>query len=289
MKRFNKFNQIPFLGYLVFLSIWSTSCQKSEIAPGGNNIRKEQEQTAARILVKRLPKITIYDDKTKSSLRITTDGFSFSDNSEGGFNFSDPRGATYTNTGTGGQFVVASQGFGLNAGGSGGGLIQAGSSSMNVKYTFCFSADQSFFGADLFGGENNSQLFTGVSGVIGVDGDFSQLQSGEGSSADPEDIFSGLGMYIVYDARAQGSYQILNWVDLVLRTDEQLNIDDLKDKGFAFFIDFKNKKVYLSYSGNMNVSGGSMTFTGKYFELSEGNGEEPEIKIVDGLGTMGCN
>lgn len=278
---------MPFLGLLVLMGLIGTSCQKSEVAPGASELKKERHMNAARTLAKRLPKITIYDDKTKRSLRITTDGFSFTENAENGFNFSDPRGITYTNSATGGQYVVAAQGFGMNAGGGGGGLIQIGSTSMNIKYTFCFTADQEFFGANLFS-QGNESLFDGVSGVIGVDGDFAQLQNGNGGDTDIEDLFSGLGMYIVYAKRAQGNYPILNWVNLVENSNSEPNPNAIKNKGFAFFIDFKHKKLYFSHSGNLSVSGGSITFTGKYFAFDPEN-EDAGYQLVDGLGTMGCN
>ena len=274
---------ISLYGILAFVVIGFSSCQKSEVNPAG---KLNGSNSSARKLVARLPEIKIYDDKTKKIFRVNEDGFSFIDNSGSGFNFSDPTGVTYTDNTTGGELVVAAQGFGSNSGGGGaGGLIQIGSTSLNIKYTFCFSADEKFFGANLFSTSSDSGLFSGVSGVIGVDGDFTALQSGS-STNKPEDLFKGLGMYIVYDKKAQGTYPIVNWLDEM--EDSDTNPADFKKKGFAFFMDFQNEKISFSKSGNISVSGGSMTFTGQYLTIHK-DADNDNYVTENGLGTLGCN
>lgn len=261
----------------------------NEVAVGRN---QNKETAAAKALLKRLPDFQVVDKETGRMLRVADGGFEFSDPGEGGWNFSSPSGATYTNNETGGTFTVASSSFGQNsAAGGGSGIIQVGSSSIGINHTFCFSSGEDFFGGDLF---LDGQDVDGVSGVIGVSGDFEALQNGDqGGSVDFEEIFKGMGMYLVYAKQANGSYPILNWIDLMVNSDDddQPDADDLKNKGFAFFIDFVHKKIYFSYKGQLNVSGGSITFTGKYLELlnDPDDGGEMEVKIVDGLGSMGCN
>tara|TARA_B100000768_G_C11240827_1_gene359452 strand:- start:248 stop:433 length:186 start_codon:yes stop_codon:yes gene_type:complete len=58
---------------------------------------------------------------------------------------------------------------------------------------------------------------------------------------------------------------------------------------------FENFDVYFSLDGNINVSGGEMTFTGSYFSLLNLFGsffdddyDALEAEVVDGFGTMGC-
>jgi hypothetical protein len=310
---------IALWGLLAFIVIGFSSCQKSEVNPAGiPNNASERETTAAKALFKRLPEIQIYDDKTKKTFRLNSEGFSFTENPSSGFNFSEPQGATYTNNTSGGQLVVSAQGFGLNSNtGSSGGLIQIGNRSLNVKYTFCFSADDEFFGEGIFLG--NEEDFDGVSGVIGVDGDFNNFLSGENtggnddndddgedSNANPADLFGGIGVYFVYDKKAQGTYPILNWVDIFEGQSSTDDENDFKKKGFAYYIDFKNEKISFAKSGSLNVSGGSITFNGKYLTFGnfitnqdDDNNDEDEDDdngIFDGsfieengIGSMGCN
>ena len=318
MKNFRIISKpISLYGILAFVLLAFASCQKSEVNPAGiPNNESDREISAARKLISRLPEIQIYDDKTKKTFRANADGFSFTDNTSSGFNFSDPQGVTYTDNNSGGQLVVSAQGFGINSSvgsGGSGGLISIGGRSINVKYTFCFSADDKFFGGNIFssdtGGFNN-----GVSGVLGVDGDFSEFlnvdpnddNDNDDEDNQIEDVFGGIGLYFVYDRKAQGTYPILNWIDL-FENGSQSNFEaDVKKKGFAYYIDFKNEKISLSKSGTLNVSGGTMNFTGKYLTFSDfkinndsDDDNEPDdnnnspfgrnSKTEDGLGSMGCN
>jgi hypothetical protein len=91
---------------------------------------------------------------------------------------------------------------------------------------------------------------------------------------------------MVYDKQAQGSYNIINWFD------DLEDPADLEGEGFAYIIDFRNEKLFFSKSGQLNVSGGQMTFTGKYLEISASLFEDednPTFREVSGFGTMGCN
>lgn len=289
----NHFNKSVFLsGALAFVLALSGCQDKSstnEVTVGRN---EQKELAAAKALLKRLPDFQVVDKETGRMLRVADGGFEFTEPGDGGWNFSSPTGATYTNTGTGGTFTVASSSFEQNsAAGGGSGTIQVGNSSLPVNYTFCFSAGEEFFGGDLF--LNGNEDVDGISGVIGVSGDFEAMQNADpNDNVDFEEIFKGMGMYIVYAKQASGSYKILNWIDLMENSDdnEEPTADDLKNKGFAFFIDFVNKKIYFSYNGDLNVSGGNMTFTGKYLEvIGSEDDNDMTVRIVDGLGTMGCN
>jgi hypothetical protein len=64
----------------------------------------------------------------------------------------------------------------------------------------------------------------------------------------------------------------------------------------SFVMDFSNFSLYFATSGSINVSGGSMTFNGEYIAIEDlfldflGEGEEdPQVNVVSGYGTMGCN
>ena len=265
------------------------SCSDKADSGSLTKSRDEKKETAAaKEMIKRLPDFQVVDKKTGKMFRVAEDGFSFTNPGDGGWNFSSPSGATYTNNETGGTFTIASSSFGQTGGGSSG-LIQAGGSSIPINYTFCFSAGEEFFGGNLFTNGGGGNLFDGVSAVIGVSGDFEALQNQDpNGNTELKDIFKGMGMYIVYDKQASGNYKILNWVDIL--NEDEVTTNSLKDKGFAFFIDFVNEKVYFSYDGSLDVSGGSITFTGRYLETAwNTNDENPTTKIVQGLGTMGCN
>jgi hypothetical protein len=91
-------------------------------------------------------------------------------------------------------------------------------------------------------------------------------------------------MYFVYAKRASGNYPIVNFIDYADEDDDLTTV--LRNKGFALALDFKNKKIYLSKEGSLQVTGGNMNFTGKYFEADMKN--ENNYKVVNGLGVMGC-
>lgn len=270
--------------------------------PGGEGcdeakpIATNQSKVAAvRSMLKRMPKIIVKDDKTGKFLRIGNDGFNFSSPGDG-WSFSSPSGYQYVagSNGSSGTIFISSSAFGTNAagpsssGGSGGsGVVVAGPTSLNINYTFCYSADAEAMGLDLFDVGDGPDI-DGVSGVLGVSGDFAALQDTNNVDEDEiKNIFHGLASYVVYDNQASGAYEIVNWLSA---GDDELEADDLANKGFAFVIDFQNARIYFSERGRLNVSGGTITYSGSYLmaEISEDN-EEMQVTSVSGVGAMGCN
>jgi hypothetical protein len=252
-----------------------SSCQKqydteSVVAPKAT---KEQELAAIKKVIANIPKLVITEPKTGQGLRIATGGFTFVEPGPGGFSFADPSGYQWNSPS--GTLYVSSSSFGMNSGGSG--SIQLGSQSWSIPYTFCFAAEEEFFGAGLFGSQS---MYDGVAGVVGINGDFNKVQAG----GDIEDVVNVIAMYFVYAKRASGNYPIVNYIDYEDEDDDFTTI--LRNKGFALALDFKNKKIYLSKEGRLQVSGGNMNFTGKYFEADMTN--DDKFKVVNGLGVMGC-
>ena len=252
----------------------------------------EQKSAAVQALLKRMPKIVVKDEKSGKFLRVENGGFNFS-NSGSGWSFSNPSGYTYTpgTNGSSGTIVVSSGAFGANSAGSasgsggGSGAVGAGSTNLNINYTFCYSADGDAIGLNFFDVGNGPAL-TGVSGVLGVSGDFSALQDG-GNVTEPGDVFNGLASYVVYAKEANGTYDIVNW----LQADGETR-DDLANKGFAFIIDFKNERIFFSERGRLTVSGGQISFSGSYLQASvteNPNGTDLQVTSVSGFGAMGCN
>lgn len=283
MKRKDLFRKATVISWALMFSMVfiGVSCSKeNKVAPAADQNATTQDQKIQVIkdLVQKIPELKITNSKDKSVLSFRAKkGFSFSQPSNG-YNFSSNQGVTYVKNSQGSTIIVSSSAFGSNAGG---GTVVAGESSFNIAYTFCFSASDkafNFFGPDI----------DGVSYVIGIDGDFEALQKGDVDEDNIFDYFRGYVVYIVYDDMASGKYDILNWFDNI--NDEP---DDLKNKGFAYAIDFKNERFYLSSSGTLEVTGGQIGFSGKYLELSDfnlfGDEDNPSYKEVEGFGTMGCN
>ncbi len=208
---------------------------------------------------------------------------------DGGWNFSDPTADQTTYSDHNGTIYVSATSFGANSASIG--KVVAGLTSMNINYTFCFSYDNggSALGGSLFsstGAPNN-----GLSGVIGVSGDFSNLQHAD-STTNFSDIFTGLAYYFVYDGKPSGQYDVIDW------TNHDWNDSSSFDKKcFAFIFDFKNGRLFLSSGGTINVNGGSMMYNGEYLEVSgfmDSNGNynlngQLAYQTVTGFGSMGCN
>jgi hypothetical protein len=224
-----------------------------------------------------------FTNKTLSVKEATDRDFNFGDPNPG-WSFSNSNGVNYVANadGSGGVLWISSGAFGGNSGGT----VVAGSTTLSIDYSFCFEASSSAMGLDLFDSGAN---LSGISGVVGIDGDFDALLSGTVDSTSTfTDYFNGFAAYFVYDNEAQGTYEILNFLN-------DLNDTSLSDKGFSYVLGFQEGNFYLSDSGTLNVNGGSMTFTGEYFGLEglfdslfNGN-DNVEFVTVSGAGSMGCN
>ncbi|MDP4588750.1 MAG: hypothetical protein NWS86_11285, partial [Flavobacteriales bacterium] len=211
--------------------------------------------------------------------------FDFSQPSDG-WDFSNSDEVQYVTDDNGGLLIIPVFAFGGN---TGGGTIVAGNSALNVDYTFCFSASEEALGLDLFdfGGD-----FNGISGVIGIAGDFDALANDEiDEDADFTDFFQGFAAYFVYDDEASGSYNVLNWLEDL--EDEEADNDET---AFAYVIDFVEPGIYFSADGQLTVSGGQIAFNGEYLAITDffldfGDEEEGDLSFdyVSGFGALGCN
>ena len=269
-----------------------TGCQKDREFTGMKAPQKTvtlnaDQQRMVQDMTGRIPTLRIYDedDNRFIDINVKNRSFSFSEPNDG-WNLSSSNDVTWEPAaGGGGILFIGAGAFGSNTGGT----IVAGSTALDVNYTFCFSASEEALGLDLFdtGGD-----FDGISGVIGIAGDFEALLNDEvNEDSDFTDYFQGFAAYFVYDNEASGTYDILDWL-----TDLDSETSDLEGNGFSYVFGFENFSLYFSYSGELTVSGGSIGFNGEYlgFEnLDElffnfDDEEEPEVNIVPGFGAMGC-
>lgn len=249
--------------------------------------RKEKAKDFFETIVERMPDIGFYDEKLDQVIVFNRGSreFSFATPNDG-WNFSNSSGTVFVPYEEGGGvLIVPVASFGGN---SSGGTVVAGSTALDISYTFCFSASDEALGLDLF---DYGGTFDGVSVVVGIAGDFEALADGAvDEDADFTDFFQGLAMYVVYDNEAQGTYEILNWIE-----DIDTDIDDLADSGFSYVIDFVDFNLYFSSQGELTVSGGEISFAGEYlgfvelFESLDEDDEDLEFAFVPGFGAMGCN
>jgi hypothetical protein len=277
---------------LALSSSFFTGCKKEVITNGtplaGKTVTLSSEQNRmVRGMVNRMPVIRIYDENDNRFIDIDFEkrNFSFSEPNDG-WNFSSSDDVVWESAdGGGGILFIGAGAFGSNTGGT----IVAGNTSLNVNYTFCFAASDQALGLDLF---DTGADIDGISGVIGIAGDFDALLNDEvDEDADFTDYFQGFAAYFVYDNEASGSYDILNWMDEL-----ESDLSDLDGKGFGFVFNFADFALYFSYDGTLNVSGGSIGFNGQYLALEDlgefmldwDEEDEPEVSIVNGFGVMGC-
>ena len=272
------------------------SCGKTDYVPGassqGKGIKDKHTQAKMQEMAKNLPDLAFYNSTMDKVITISAGqekmGFSFSDPVDG-WNFGSSSNITFTQNQNGGSVIfIGSPTSG--GGGNAGGTVVAGNTTLDIAYSFCFTVDEEALGVDFTGLDTD---LDGVSGVIGISGDFDALLNGDiDEDADVTDYFYGYAMYYVYDDEANGSYDILNWFD-----DVNEDPDDLADHGFSFVFDFQEFDIYFSSEGSMNVSGGDMSFNGSYFGLigffeALIDGDDPSdasFQEVEGFGQMGCD
>ncbi len=273
-----------------------TGCQKEDKF-GANphqsvrpveRLSAEQEELV-QSMIKNVSEVVIYDEERSRAYSFNTEtrDFSFADAGEDGWNFSEEEEVQwFANENGGGVLVIGLSAFGANSS-SGSGNVLAGTSLLSIDYTFCFSASDEALGLDLF---DYGATLDGISMVLGIDGDFEALMDGDvEEDAEFTDFFHGFAMFYVFDDEAQGSYDILDWFENYDGTPE-----DLSDNGFSYVLDFINFSIYFSYDGEIDVTGGQMSFEGEYFGIldlltSIENYEDIQFAIVDGWGDMGCN
>jgi hypothetical protein len=276
---------MPLIVALIFIS----SCNKEE---GAHRPALNDPEVKGKVLdvIKHLPKLATDRRFRRGGAGDQTQdgGWNFAELGSG-FNFSSP-GEVFTYSENSGMLVISTSALASNT--SSAGTVVAGESNLDINYAFCFTSDNgdSALGGDLFGVTNAST--NGVSGVIGVSGDFDELQSAD-STTTFGDIFHGLAFYFVYDGTPSGSYDVVDWLNV-----DFTDSTTYDNKCFAFIFDFQNGRLFLSSQGSINVSGGSMMYSGKYLEVSgflnesgdyDLSGDNLTYREVDGFGTMGCN
>jgi hypothetical protein len=234
-------------------------------------------------IMNRLPTIGFYDEKSDNVIILdkTRREFSFA-TPNSGWNFSNSTGVQYVTDGSTGIIFIPFSSIGGNSGGT----VVAGSTTLDVNYAFCFAASDEALGLDVvdFGGD-----FTGVSAVFGIAGNFSAIDDNGFDDVDLDSFFQGMAMYIVYDNEAQGSYDVLNWLEDIEEGEQTIS-----NKAFSWVLDFQQFNMYLSNSGSLSVSGGEMDFSGDYLgflELFESLDDDDDLQfaVVSGFGAMGCN
>lgn len=287
--------------FAILAAMVFTSCSKEEVnskgpaegmTPQQSIITDKEVKKEMDALVEKLPGFAVYNESRGQYIMFNpfdkdqSKDFSFSDPNPG-WHFSSSSGTEFITT-PGGQNYVVVYPSAFGSGGSSGGTVVAGNSVLNINYTFCFAASEEALGMDII---DVGADFDGISGVIGIAGDFEALASGEfDESADFTDYFQGFAYYVVYDNEASGSYDVLNFFQ-DLEEDEEF----LEGNAFAWVLDFTDPfGIYFSADGTLNVSGGSITFNGTYFGITGGSifeesgYEEMNYVEVDGYGTMGC-
>lgn len=275
--------------------LFLAGCQKDGDIDSGIVPEKSQSVDDPQVkqnfveLAREIPSLAIYNKAMDKVIVID-----MKENGERDFSFSSPNDGWNFSNSTGVEYVEGPQGGGILFVGPGalgsntGGTVVAGDASLDITYTFCFSASDEGLGLDF----SFTPGWDGVSSVMGIAGDFEALQNEELEDDELYDYFQGFAVYIVYDNEASGSYDILNWFE-----DLEDPADELEGDGFTYVIDFQNLGIYFSSDGSLNVSGGSMTFNGEYFAFTDlfedlFNGNDPEnlnLYQVEGFGTMGCN
>jgi hypothetical protein len=276
-------------------------CQKDRTL-GGDGIQVERKVTLtetqkreASEMVQRVPTLRFYDEAENRFIdfKVGSRDFVFSDPDEG-FSFDDPdqNGVILWADGDV-DYIVFSTGIGT-AGNGGGGTVVAGNTALNMDLTVCLSVEEVASGdgyGDLF---DTGFGFNEYGAVFGIAGDFEALAGAdwEADDFDPFEFFHGYAAYyVITDGELEGNHEVFDWLDT---SDD--GSGDYDDMASSFVMDFSNFALYFATSGSVNVSGGSMTFNGEYLAIEdlfldflEENEEDPEVNIVSGFGTMGCN
>ena len=275
-------------------------CQKERTYGDGNFLPQsekkislnEVQERKLHDMVTRVPKVAYYDEATNRQINLNaeTRDWSFTSPPEGWqFDDADDNGVIFVEDIDGGTIVFS----GTAGANTGGGSVVAGNSALDIDVAICLSAqevgeDGGF--VDLF---DTGFGFSEFAVVMGIAGDFEELGNADTESEDfdPFEFFHGFAIYYVLADDIGGNYEVFDWMD------SQEGEEDYSDMAAAFLMDFQNFALYFSVDGDINVSGGQMSFNGHYLALEdlfldylESEDEvDPEFSIVSGFGTMGCN
>ena len=273
---------------LLFLSaiLISSSCTKNPSKIVAPNAQEEISETTVSNLKKMLDElptiIRVRDEKNNRFVDFDIKNKSISILKS--WSFANPTPNTVYSTNSGFVIYISdpNPAWGM---GSGSQTITAGSTTLQVQ-TMClamagfsnlFSSGQSF-------------PIDGISLVMGLDADFSMLNNA--STLCFSDFIHGVAFYEVFESPASGSYNVIDWTDPNVFTN-----DFLPQNGYAFVFSFDNcneGNFYFSKSGTINVNGGDMTFSGEYWGWEDWytaitQGGTILTNDYPGSGTMGCN
>lgn len=198
------------------------------------------------------------------------------------WSFSNPQPNTIYASGGGLVVYISSSSVGWGYG-SPTHTVTAGATSLNVQ-TLCLAVDASAYAA-MFAGQTGGLPFTGISIVMGLDADFSLLQNA--SSTNFGNYFRGLAYYLVYASPANGSYEVIDWTNLTGLFPNELAF------AMVFSFDMQNNfgAFYFSQDGDLNVSGGDISFNGNYWGIEmifDNINPNLSYGTYPGSGTMGC-
>jgi hypothetical protein len=301
---FKSIISVTVMSLLVF-----TGCKKEQVAttPGGlgtgtkhNKVSlTSDQQRDVKEMHQRLPKLRFWDAAHNRFIDLKLDGsrdLTFTD-PDAGFSFTDPDGnGAMVYSDTEGDYFVFSTGIGT-AGNGGGGLVVAGDTGLEIDVTLCLSAEEIAAGdgnsVDIF---NSGLSFSNYSAVFGIAGDFEGLADAntDAPDFDPFEYFQGFAVFYVISDDVSGSHEVFDWFGAE-GEEGSGNYDDLAS---AFMMDFSNFSLYFATSGDITVSGGSMSFSGEFLAIEnlfdaflddDFNSDDIDAFIVDGFGTMGCN
>lgn len=205
------------------------------------------------------------------------ESFSFTNIEDGNITIT-ARGLEYSSQ-DGGSFSLSPLAESL-----GGGSVTAGETQLDINLTFCITAGEStdVEGLNPFGSDN-------LGAVLGYSIDMQMINSIENQEEfDFESIFKGMALFYVFADELDGRFPIV---------DPFSNEEPGNNQGFAVVFDIMEEKFYLSSSGNIQIAGGTMSFTGKFieldFEFEDFSELEPEddmsYSIVSGSGVLNCN
>jgi hypothetical protein len=285
-----------------FIAVALLSCEKdydgiapAEEASEVKKITDPAEQQRIRKAIDRLPRLAVYSEHIDKYILLdfneTKNGFNFA-SPDAGFAFTSPSGSVEFVQGPDGTFyqVATVEGPAAGGGGGGGGTVSAGDIDLDCEVVLCFSSGDDFFGLDLF--QTGIDQSFGISGAIGIGGDFSglmEMSEDEIAESDFSDFFTGFAAFMVFDGTADGSYEVLDFSMAEGEEDESA----LSSFAVAFFFSFQDEGgIFFSSDGELNFDGGSVGFEGTYLGITGfffgSESPEEEFVEVDGSGELFC-
>ena len=295
-----KATKIAYIGALAVALVFA-GCSKENDYPTNSSaqqvkaITDKADQELIDETIEKLPSIAVYNENLDKYILLdlsdAKNGFDFS-SANAGISFSGPDGSIQFVEGPDGSYYqVVTPG---SSGGGSGGVVTAGSVTLDVNYVLCFNSGDDAFGVGLFDAGDG---FSGFSGAVGIAGDFEALATmsdSELEESDPFDFFQGFVAYYAFDGTADGSYDVIDF----FAADGESE-DFLEGNAIAFLFSFQgNGGIFFSSDGAVTFSGNSVSFDGTYFGLTGelfGFDEDPDsgeadadYVEVEGFGSLNC-